>query len=337
MVQDLRIALANGRLCESTCRRHKMDYDTLCDRVEAWRDDPMNARRCMAIDEVSGDIAQLSNVLIPDVCWRPGLHETLTNRLCAIQSAIDMLKTRSCKDANSFGDILEAVRSFYSEPRNWPFEFWDEHISMMLAVLKHATDKSCRVADYRSACDESKTCYGRIAEALDQAFMYQGRDLGDVSEQTNDLFKIFEMVYEDAVALLCYEMCKQRDPGRKAAFCMSTLGEPFQYPSQSTSSSSSSSSRVRTKMQTPDSDIDDEDDDPREPNKCGAKKATGPEICACRTITRKMWQLDQKAAESAQVAREKLTKPAESGHNQYWRTTKPLHSSPLGQFVETEQ
>ncbi|KAK8028664.1 hypothetical protein PG991_005720 [Apiospora marii] len=292
MALNLGAMLANGLLCESTCRRRKMDQDTLCDRVEAWRDNPKKARRCAAIEELSDDIAQLRDVLMPDTCWQPGLEKTLTNQLFAIQSAIDMLKTRSCKDANKFGAILEDVRSWYSKPRNWPWGYSDEHMDMMLKVLEYAIEKSSRAIDHTFLFDESKPCYGRVAEALDQAFWYQERGLTHLTKQTSDLFRVFRMVCDDARMLLCGEMIQQRDDSkRKFAYCMSTLGEPPQCPSKITSCP------ARTWTQTPGSDVNEEDGDPRALNESDEKKAAAPEICACRTVIRKMWQTDEKVKE----------------------------------------
>ncbi|KAK8128162.1 hypothetical protein PG984_009270 [Apiospora sp. TS-2023a] len=328
MALDLRPLLANGLLCESTCRRHKMDHDTLCDRVEAWRDDPANATRCMFFDEDSEEIAKLSDVLIPDSDWQPGLQKTVANQLCAIQSAIDMLKARSYDDANKFGEILDDVRTYYTNPRNWPPETEDDHISMMLELLKYATEKSSGIFCYLGSSGKPEACYGRVAEALDQAFLYQERGLTNVSKQTDGLLELFRKVYSQATMLLYFEMLEERDTD--VTYCMSTLGKPPQYPAQSTSSSP-----ARTKKRKHDVNSDEEDHDTREAKKCGEKSALAPEICACRTVISKMGQTDLKTVERQRSSHEARYKRFEQGHNFYRRTTKPLYPSPLGQFFET--
>lgn len=330
MALNLGALLANGLLCESTCRRPKMDQDTLCDRVEAWRDNTTNARRCVTIMELSDDIAKLRDISIPDIYWQPRLEKTLTNQLYAIQSAIDRLKTRSFKDANKFGAVLEDVRSYYSKPSNCPWGIPDDLMAMMLKVLGYAIEKSSRAIDHTFSLDESKPCYGRVAEALGQAFLYRERGLTRATERTNDLFKLFRTVCSDAQILLYYDMLQKREPRRKFAYCMSTLGEPPGCLSKSTSSSP-----AMTEEQTPGSDIEVEDEDPRDIGEFDKKKAATPEICACRTVIRKMSQMDQRKKEKAHLAKKKLADRYEQGHNYYRRTSKPLHSSPLGQSVET--
>ncbi|KAK7982022.1 hypothetical protein PG988_004260 [Apiospora saccharicola] len=325
MALDLRARLSNELLCESTCRRHKMDHDTLCDRVEAWRDDPANATRCMFFDEESEEIAKLREVLIPDSAWQPGLQKTLVNQLCAIRSAIDRLKARSYDDANKFEGILDEVRTYYTNTRNWPPETADDHISMMLKVLKYAIDKSSRSFCYLGSSDEPEPCYGRVAEALEQAFLYQERGLTNVSQLTDGLFELFRKVYSQATMFLYFDMLEERDAD--VTYCMSTLGEPPQCPAQSTSSSP-----ARTKKRKHNDDSNEEDHDTKKAKECGEKSALALEICACRTVISKMWQTDQKTAERHLRSQETRYKRFEQGHNFYRRTTKPLYPSPLGQF-----
>ncbi|KAK8090682.1 hypothetical protein PG994_000187 [Apiospora phragmitis] len=192
-----------------------MNKDTLCDRVEAWRDNTGNMRRRRAIDIASADISRLSDVIIPDECWNPGLKETLGAQLCAIQSAIDGLKARSPYDANIFGVVLGKVRSKYSEPKDWPKDLADDHMTMMLAVLKYAIERCYSSTARESSDDEPETCYGRVAEALEQGFLYRKRGLARASQLTCGLFRAFALVYSDAVVDLYFEMKGRRIRGKK--------------------------------------------------------------------------------------------------------------------------
>ncbi|KAK8051469.1 hypothetical protein PG993_002854 [Apiospora rasikravindrae] len=307
MASPLRAWITDNTLWELATHNRKLNPDMICDRVNAWKDDTGNARKHAAIVKLSGEIAQLREVIIPDNYWQPDLRETLAAQLCAIQSAIDRLKARSPNDASSLGSALKQVRDFYLKPMNWPTELGDDHIQMMLEILKYAIEKCQSNIAADSSYGKPKACHGRVSEALEQAFLYRKRGLPYVSDLTNELFSAFELVYEEATAVLIFEMKSQKGPRNNSKHCKSTLEEQPQSPSESDA---------------------EEEDGQSEANECEEEAEGASQICACR-LTRKMQQVDHEMAQKKQRSRDKNPKRAMQGHN-----SKPLNPSPLGQFVE---
>ncbi|KAK7956711.1 uncharacterized protein PG986_005933 [Apiospora aurea] len=307
-----RMWITSDILCEAATHNRKLNPETICDRVEAWKSDMGNVKKLAAITTLSGELARLRDVIIPDYYWQPDLRETLGAQLCAIQSAIDRLGAKSQSDASSFSSVLDEVRAYYSKPAHRPEDLGPDHMEMVLEILTYAI-RQCRsgTAD-DSSYDKPKACYGRVSEALEQAFLFRKRNVPCVSELTEELLNAFKMVHETATAFLFFEMKSERT--KKSNRCNSTLGEQPQSPGQSD---------------------DDEEDSLAEADRYDGEAKGTLQICACHSVTRKMWQIDHEIAQRKErsLARLKSRDPdsdrARQGHD-----TKPLNPSPLGQFVE---
>ena len=327
MALSQRAVIANDLLCQSTCIRCKMSQDTLCDRVEAWMNDPGNGVRLGFIDKDSLDISKLQNTVVPDMYWRPSLRDTLSSQLCAVESAVDMLKARSSKDKELFGQLLGSVRAYYVNPAHWPVHLEDDHMHMMLAILRHAM-KKCEPTVFSSKRDPL-TCFGRVAEALEQAFLYRRRGLEDVSLLTSGLFTTYQMIYEYAIQLLHSKMKRkrEREPIKGPGGCGSMLGEPFRGPRESRVS-------VEEEMKKGKPSGDEAENPSAAQGQAGAVAVT-PHQCACRHV---MWKFKEAHEMKSQKKRQSKARKLEriiQGNGQSRRTTKPSVPSPLGQFVET--
>ncbi|KAK8080029.1 hypothetical protein PG997_007847 [Apiospora hydei] len=299
-------------LCEVATHNRKLNPDTICDRVKAWKSDMGNTKKLAAIITLSGEIARLKDVIIPDDYWQPDLRETLGAQLCAIQSAIDRLKARSPNDASSFGSVLDEVKAYYLKPAHRPEDLGEDHMQMVLEILKYAI-RQCRsgTADDSSDC-KPKACYGRVSEALEQAFLFRKRNVPYVSDLTEELLNAFKMVHEAAAAFLFFDMKSERT--KKSIRCNSTIGEQPRSPGQSD---------------------EDEEDDLAEADGYGGEAEGALQTCACHSVTSKMWQIDQDFAQRKERSLAKLkSRDPDSDRARQGHDSKPLNPLPLGQFVE---
>ncbi|KAK6819655.1 hypothetical protein PG987_016138 [Apiospora arundinis] len=330
MASEMRVNVANELLRDSTCRRRKANQDVICDRVEAWHHDPKNKRKIPEIDEACCEIAKLRDVIIPDIYWLPDLQETLKEQLYAIYSAIDMLKARSFKDVELFGRALGEARNGYADPGSWPCDIDNEHMEIMLAVVELAITKAKRSFGWPPN-HKLNTCFGRVAEALEQAFLYRKRGLKDISPLTSDLFRTFNMIYEAATVALQGRMSITRDLTKELESCGSTLGEgPQKSPRSPRKKSVSSKDRTKKRRLN-----DAEGKDTTDANRHDGEVAVKSQSCGCRYVLWKAKEVKKRRKVKAKASKENLIERVKEGYNPYRRSVIPFDPSPLGQFVET--
>ncbi|KAK8119082.1 uncharacterized protein PG998_003708 [Apiospora kogelbergensis] len=292
-----------------------------------WQKDTENQPRRIAITRASEEIAKLADIIIPAMYWKPGLPETLEAQLCAIQSAIDMLTIRSSKDKALFSQVLGDIWEYYSNPIRWLTDLEDDHMHMMLAVLRHAM-KNCE-PDILDSKRDPHRCFGKVAEALEQAFLYRTRGLDDVSRLSSGLFKTYDMIYRDAVTVLYCKMQRSRgsDESEKPNGCGSMLGEPARsFPKIGD---------VAEEETKEGESNGDEGEDPSGANRQAEEVAVVPQHCGCRHLLWKFKQTNERRSQKKQAAQDRKYNQIYKGYNPYRNTTKPSVPSPLGQVVDT--